>query len=355
MAGLTAVILAGGEGTRLRPLTNELPKPVLPVANRPFFEYMLHHLRAGGVERVIMALGYRADPLIERFGDGGAYGMLIDYVVETEPLGTSGAVRALLPELRETFLVLNGDCLSTVDIGAMVEQHVERREYATLAIHEVDDPSRYGVVVTDGIGYVSRFAEKPPGPRFPAKTVNTGVYVLEPEMFRFIDDGFSMFERDLFPAALMTGVEIGTFPWDGYFMDMGTPESYLQLNRDVINGIAPPGPGTLQPATAPHIHDSAHVDGPVSYGEAVTVGANTRIIGPVVLGDGATIGDSAHVEDSVILAGAQIGAGAAVRGAIVAQGAIVPDGATIEPGVVFDGGAAAAADAGSDNANARGL
>ena len=167
LSGLTAVVLAGGEGTRLRPLTNNLPKPVLPVANRPFFEYMLDHLREAGVTRVIMALGYRAEPLIESFGDGSAYGLQIDYEVEQKPLGTSGAVRALLPELKETFIVLNGDCVTEIDIAAMVDQHVERREYATIAVHTVDDPSRYGVVVIDGIGYVNRFIEKPPAPAFP--------------------------------------------------------------------------------------------------------------------------------------------------------------------------------------------
>lgn len=337
LSGLTAVVLAGGEGTRLRPLTNDLPKPVLPVANRPFFEYMLDHLRAAGVTRVIMALGYRAEPLIESFGDGSAYGLMIDYAVEDKPLGTSGAVRALLPELKETFIVLNGDCVTEIDIAAMVEQHVERREYATLAVHSVDDPSRYGVVVIDGIGYVNRFIEKPPGPRFPAHTVNSGVYALEPEMFNFIGDGFSMFEKDLFPVALMAGVEIGTFPWDGYFMDMGTPESFLQLNRDVVTGAAPTRRPLAEPTNAPAIHASAHVDGLVNWGSGVSVGANSRVIGPAVLGDGVVIGDSALVEDSVVLAGARIGAGATVRGAIIAQNAVVPDGATIEPASVFDG------------------
>ncbi len=337
LSGLTAVVLAGGEGTRLRPLTNDLPKPVLPVANRPFFEYMLDHLREAGVTRVIMALGYRAEPLIESFGDGSAYGLMIDYVVEDRPLGTSGAVRALLPELKETFLVLNGDCVTEIDIAAMVEQHVEHREYATLAVHTVDDPSRYGVVVIDGIGYVNRFIEKPPGPRFPAQTVNSGVYALEPEMFNFIGDGFSMFEKDLFPVALMAGVEIGTFPWEGYFMDMGTPESFLQLNRDVLTGAAPTRRPLAEPATAPVIHGSARIDGPVNWGNGVSVGEHARLIGPVVLGDGVVIGDSALVEDSVVLAGARIGTNATVRGAIVAQNAVVPDGATTEPGSVFDG------------------
>ncbi len=338
LSGLTAVVLAGGEGTRLRPLTATMPKPVLPVANRPFFEYMLDHLRAAGVTRVIMALGYRAQPLIDRFGDGGAYGLEIDYVVEDAPLGTSGAVRALLPELKETFLVLNGDCVTEIDLAAMVDQHVERREYATLAVHTVDDPSRYGVVAVDGIGYVSRFVEKPPGPRFPAHTVNSGAYVVEPEMFNFIGDGFSMFERDLFPAALMSGVEIGTFPWDGYFMDMGTPESYLRLNRDVLTGAAPSHRPLAQPATAPTVHASARIDEPVSIANGVSIGEAARIVGPVVLGDGVMVEDAAHVEDSVVLAGARIGAASTLRGVIVAQGAVVPAGASVEAGSVFDGG-----------------
>ena len=348
--GLTAVVLAGGEGTRLRPLTNDLPKPVLPIANRPFFEYMLDHLRESGVTRVIMALGYRAEPLIQAFGDGRAYGLRIDYEVETEPLGTAGAVRALLPELKETFLVLNGDCLTDVDIATMVDQHVERREYATLAVHTVDDPSRYGVVVLDGIGYVNRFLEKPKGPRFPAHTVNSGVYVLEPEMFNFIGGGFSMFERDLFPAALMSGVEIGSFPWDGYFMDMGTPQSFLQLNMDVLTGDAPTRRPLAQPTIAPTIDPSAHVDGTISYGENVSIGATARLVGPAVLGDGVTVGENAHIEGSVALAGARVGANAVVRGAIIAQNAVVPDGETIETGGVYD----SAADSITVNANATG-
>ncbi len=342
MAGLTAVILAGGAGTRLRPLTDDLPKPVLPVANRPFIEYLFDNLREAGVSRVIMALGYRAQPLVERLGDGSAHDLTITYAVEDEPLGTAGAVHALLPELRETFLVLNGDCLTAVDIGAMVAQHIERRDYATLAIHTVDDPSRYGVVLTDGIGYVNRFIEKPPGPRFPARTVNSGVYVLEPEMFRFIGPGYAMFERDLFPATLMAGVEIGTFPWQGYFMDMGTPESYLQLNRDVLTGIAPTRRPPTEPRKAPAVHHSARIDGPVSLGEGVTIGAGAVVVGPAALGDGCVIADEARVEDSVILSGSRVGSGARVRGAILTPGVVVPEGTAVGPGGVYAGGEAVA-------------
>ncbi len=336
MAGLTAVVLAGGQGTRLRPLTNDLPKPILPVANRPFFEYMLDHLREAGVTRVIMALGYRAQPLIDRFGDGRSYGLRIDYAVEEAPLGTAGAVRALLPELTETFLVLNGDCLTGVDIAALMNQHIERREYATLAIHIVDDPSRYGVVVVDGIGYVNRFIEKPPGPHFPANTVNSGIYALEPEMFNFIGDGYAMFEQDLFPAALMAGVEIGTFPWQGYFIDMGTPDAFLQLNRDILTGAAPMHRPLTDPVAPPLIDPSAQMSGPITCGEDVIVGVNAHIIGPTALGDGVTVGDEARVDGSVVLPHARIGARARIRGAIVMQGAIVPDGAQIGPGNVFD-------------------
>ena len=149
-----------------------------------------------------------------------------------------------------------------------------------------------------------------------------------------------MFEKDLFPTALMSGVEISTFPWDGYFMDMGTPDSFLQLNRDVLTGTAPTRRPHAETATTSTIHDSARIDGPINYGDEVSVAENTRLIGPVVLGDGVIIGDAAHVEDSVILANARVGAGATIRGVIVAQNALVPDGATVEPGTVFDGASA---------------
>jgi NDP-sugar pyrophosphorylase family protein len=344
MDGLTAVVLAGGFGTRLRPLTNHLPKAMLPVLNRPFLEHLLERLRVAGVGRVIMALGYKAEPLVAHFGHGEGFGLRIEYEVETQPLGTSGAVRALLPRLHDTFLVLNGDCIAALDVGAMVHGHMERREHATLATHRVDDPSRFGVVVTDGEGYVSQFIEKPPGPRFPAYTINTGVYVLEPEMLRFVPEGKpSMFERDLFPTALGMGVQVHSFLWQGYFTDMGTPASYLDLNRDMLLGRVPPPPGVSQVGASPgkdvSIDPTAKIEGPVLLGDGVQIGPNARIVGPVVVGPRCVVGAEASIEGSVLWEGARVGEKAVLRGAVLGRDVRIASGASLEPGAVLENGA----------------
>lgn len=342
MSGLTAVVLVGGQGTRLRPLTENLPKPMLPVLNRPFLEYLLGRLREADVERVILAMGYQPDPLIKHFGVGSHFGLHIEYAIEEEPLGTSGAVRALLPELTETFLVLNGDVISSVDIKTMVARHIEQREYGTLAVHTVDDPSAYGLVVTDGEGYVTQFLEKPNGPRFPARTINSGVYVLEPETLKFVSDGFSMFERDLFPTILMAGIQLQTFQWEGYFSDMGTPESYLALQRDMLEGRVPM-PADVSPLRGRDtvIDPAATVEGSVVLGDEVRIGANARVIGPVSLGEGCVIEEGAVVENSVLWNGVHVGPGAVLRGAMLGEdvriegGAVLPEGAVLGNGAKF--------------------
>ena len=318
---LTAVVLAGGRGTRLRPLTDRLPKPMLPVLNRPFLDYLIEHLRYAGVTTIILAVGYRPEPLVERYGRGGGdWGVEIDYAVEDSPLGTSGAVRAILGRLTETFLVLNGDVIASVDLRPMIEEHVERREFATIAVHEEDDPSRYGLVQTDGEGYVMRFLEKPKGPLFPSRTVNSGVYVLEPEALRFVPEGRpSMFETDLFPNMLRMNMPVHSYRWEGYFRDMGTPESYLAVNQDFLTG------------RAPAWHEP---EGDVVIGDGASVALTASIAGPAVIGPGCVIGERATVEGSVLWEGARVGAGARVAGAVIGAGVSVEAGARVDGGSV---------------------
>ena len=317
---LTAVILAGGQGTRLRPLTDNLPKPMLPVVNRPFLDYVIDRLRDVGVTKIIFAVGYQPERLVKRYGRGQSFGVEIDYVIEDSPLGTSGAVRAILPQLTETFIVLNGDVVMSVDLRPMIDQHIERREFATIAIHEEDDPSRFGLVQIDGEGYVMRFLEKPKGPLFPAKTINSGLYVLEPEALRFVSEGQpSMFEVDLFPNMLRMNMQVHSYRWSGYFRDIGTPESYLALNHDFLTGQAP----------AWHTPETD-----VVLGHGVVVAPTASLIGPAVLGPGCVISDGATVEASVLWEGVQVGPGARVESAVIGDGVSIDAGAQVGAGSV---------------------
>lgn len=317
---LTAVVLAGGKGTRLRPLTDNLPKPMLPVLNRPFLDFLIERLVSVGVTKIILAVGYKPESLVDRYGRGQGFGVEIDYTVEDSPLGTSGAVRAVLPQLTETFLVLNGDVVTSVDLRSMIDEHTERREFATIAIHEEEDPSRFGVVQIDGEGYVLRFLEKPKGPRFPSRLVNSGVYVLEPEALRFVPDtGPSMFEIDLFPNMLRMNMQVHSYTWDGYFLDMGTAESYLAINRDFLSG------------KVPTWHEPAS---DIIEGEGASVSPSATVTGPTVLGPGSVIEDGATVEGSVLWNDVHVGRDARVRGAVIGSGVTIDAGARIDDGSI---------------------
>lgn len=330
MGHLTAVILAGGEGTRLRPLTEKLPKPMLPVLNRPFLEYTLLALAAAGVERAFLALGYRPDPIIEHFGIGENMGLHLEYYIEEEPLGTSGAVRSLLPELDETFLVLNGDVTTQIDYKALIERHIENREYGTLAVHEVEDPSAYGLVVTDGEGFVTQFIEKPQGPNFRSNLINSGVYVLEPEVMRFVSEGFSMFETDLFPKVLMSGIQLNTHKWSGYFNDMGTIQNYLSLHRDLLNGQAPyTAYASPLKGLNTHVDPSAILEGSIILGDETRIEANAKLVGPLSLGARCVVRETAVVENSVLWDNVDVGAGSIVRDSVIGSDMTLPGGASI--------------------------
>ena len=318
MGHLTAVVLAGGRGTRLRPLTDKLAKPMLPVLNRPFLEYTLLALAHAGVERTFLALGYQPDPIIEHFGIGENVGMHLEYYIEDEPLGTSGAVRSLLPELDETFLVLNGDVTTQMDYKTMIDRHVENREYGTIAVHQVEDPSAYGLVVTDGEGFVTQFIEKPKGPNFKSDLINSGVYVLDPEILRFVPEGFSMFETDLFPKVLVSGVQLNTHKWSGYFNDMGTTENYLTLHKDLLNGQAPyVASASPLKGLNTQVDPSAKLEGSIILGDEARIEANVKLVGPLSLGAGCIVRQNSVLESSVLWDNVDVGAGSTVKNSVI--------------------------------------
>jgi mannose-1-phosphate guanylyltransferase len=283
-----AVVLVGGEGTRLRPLTYTTPKPMLPIANRPFLEHQIAHLRGHGVDRVVLACGYRPDAIRAHFGAE------LEYVVEPEPLGTGGAIAHAARSLSETFVVVNGDVLTDLDLSALVRFHRAREARMTLALHRVDDPSRYGVVVTAADGAVTAFVEKPAPGTAPAATINAGTYVVEPGVLDLIPAGRAVsVEYEVFP--LLVGAGLYAQSGDGYWRDIGTPESYLAANLERM-----PAAGL--------VHPSARVD------------------------------PAADVTGSVIGPGCRVEAGARVSGSVLLEGAVVTAGRTVENRVMGSDG-----------------
>ena len=286
---MIAVILVGGLGTRLRPLTDRIPKAMLPVANRPFLEHQLDHLSAHGVDRVILSCGYRPDALREHFGDR------VEFVVEDEPLGTGGAIGHAARGIDETFLACNGDVLTDLDVTALRAFHAERRSRLTLALHRVEDPSRYGVVETGPDGAVTAFVEKP-GSGAAAADINAGTYVVEPEVLDLIPRGRAVsIEHEVFPQLVGSGLHARVDA--GSWLDIGTPASYLEGNLRMMpdGGAIDP---TAQIAAEADVRDS--VVGPGAW-----VAAGARVVQSVLL-EGASVSGGDVVEREVLDAGGRV-------------------------------------------------
>jgi len=311
---MQAVVLVGGFGTRLRPLTSTTPKQMLPVGHRPMIELVLSHLHDHGVERVALALGYRPDTFVDAYPDGSCAGVTLHYAIEPEPRDTAGAIRfaALDAGIDQRFLVVNGDVLTDLDVGALVTTHDAAGAEGTIALHRVDDPSAYGVVPTEPDGRVIAFIEKPPRGEAPTDLINAGTYVLEPSVLdRIAPDVAVNVERVTFPAMVADGT---LYAADGetYWIDAGTPATYLRANLDLLSG--------RRRVTDTGVHPTAVVDG---------------VVTDSVVGAGATVGAGASVVGSVVLPHAVIGRGAVVHGAIIGARTVVGDRATLEAGTVL--------------------
>jgi mannose-1-phosphate guanylyltransferase len=321
---MQALVLAGGEGTRLRPLTYTTPKPVLPLAGRPFLSFMLDWLRAHGVEEAILSCGFLSDAVGRVLGD--IYeGMRLRYVVEDEPLGTAGPVRLALDEglLDERLLVLNGDVLTDMDLGAEIAHHERTGARATLALIAVDDVASYGVVPTDENARVEAFLEKT-GDSVPTNRINAGAYVLGRDVVETIEPGRAVsFEREIFPALVGDGL----YGWaaEGYWIDIGAPDRYLEATWDLLGGRVG---STLPPRDE---------TGSLVYEGCVLSGAH---IGPqTVLGRHCSVGTDATVERSVLHDRVLVGADATIRESVLGERVRVAERARIEPGAIVGSGA----------------
>ena len=336
---MQALILVGGEGTRLRPLTETVPKSVMPLAGRPFLSYMIDWLGRHGVEEVVLACGYRADRVREVLGEGTS--PRLRYVEEPEPRGTAGAIKFAASELRERFMALNGDVLTDLDLSALQAFHERTDSRATLGLYPVTDASNYGLVSRGPDGAVREFLEKPetPGPG----EINAGSYVLEHDVLDLVPDGEMVsIERDVFPRLIGEGLH--AIPLDGYWMDIGTPERYLQATWDILErrvstavGDALEADGRLL-GEGTELAPAALVKGPALLQERVLVGDRATIGPRAVLGPGCEVAAGAAVTSSVLLEDCRIGGGARVDGAILGAGVEVAAGATVEAGSVIGAG-----------------
>jgi len=234
---MKAVIMAGGEGTRLRPLTSNQPKPLMPLANRPMMEHVVRLLRRHGFDEVVVTLAFLPQTIRTYFGDGSEFGLSMVYATEETPLGTAGSVRNAMAQLTDTFLVISGDVLTDVDLTEIVEGHKKRGALATLALKSMENPLEFGIVITREDGSIERFLEKPTWGQVFSDTVNTGIYVLEPEVFDSIPEGESVdFSEHVFPKLLAGGKPLFGHTVEGYWEDVGTLDAYVRAHRDVLRG-----------------------------------------------------------------------------------------------------------------------
>lgn len=324
---MKAVIIAGGRGERLRPLTQDRPKPLVPVAGKPLMFYLLERLRGWGVDEVAITTGYLGERLREAVGDGSRWHLRVRYAAEPNPRGTAGGVRDLLPFLDGTFLVVSGDALCDLDVGRMAATHRAGGNIATLCLAPPESALRFGLVRTQGTR-VHSFTEKPSLERLlPGAGINTGIYVLEPEAVRDVPlDGMVDFAKDVFPGLLRAGHSIGAVYATTYWRDVGTLSAYRDVHAEALTGSWPwprPSGGPAQLAA------SARISGPVHLGVGTRVGEDASIEGPVFVGAGCRIGAGATVRNSVLLDGARVGARCSVIDSVLCEGAVAPSGSVL--------------------------
>jgi mannose-1-phosphate guanylyltransferase len=334
-----AILLVGGEGTRLRPLTYTTTKAMVPVLNRPFIEYQIHHLQSHSVTDIILAMGYKPDSIKNYFGKKSDVTSKISYSIEQVPLGTAGAVKNAIPYIdrNETLFVLNGDVFTDLDLTDMLNFHRTRQAKVTIALTPVDDPTQFGVVELDSNKRVLRFIEKPSRQEVTSNLINAGVYIIESGILeRIPQDKRFMFEHDIFPQIISDGEPIYGYPTTAYWIDMGTPQKYLQLNRDILlgkchlnasistNNIANQSLGCSQ----------ATLIGPVMIDGGCTIGKDVAIKGPSLIGPECKISDSTLIEESILWAKVIVGKRAIIKNCIIANSIHIENNAHIENSVI---------------------
>ena len=337
---LQAIIMAGGEGVRLRPLTLSTPKPLVPLLDKPVMGYAVDLLKRHGVTRIGATLWYLPRKIRDAFGRGEKYGVQMRYFEETAPLGTAGSVKLAQPHLKDTFFVLSGDGLTDCDLTRALAFHREKGAIATLVLKRVNVPLPYGVVMTDKEGRIIRFIEKPSWSRVFSDLVNTGIYILEPDIFRYIpDEGMPDFGKDIFPSMVGNGMPVFGFEMDGYWCDVGDMDAYLSAQLALLRGEVdlPHGEGVHETAL---IDPKARIEGHCMVGPGTAVGPGT-LLRDAVIGAHCVIGAGAVVENACLWTGSAVQDKSRVIGSVICEGAVVRQGADIGEGCSLGKGAVA--------------
>ena len=328
---MKALFLAGGKGIRMHPLTDKVPKPMVPIINKPLLERTMVHLKKNGISEIVISSCYRSQDIEEYFGNGEQFGLKIKYIVEDIPLGTGGAIKKAGARFKDTFMVFNSDIICDLDIQKMIDFHTRSRALATIAVTEVQDPSAYGVIEYDRDGYAVSFIEKPKPEQISSNFINAGIYIFEPELLKEIPiNQVVSVEREVFPELLAKGHKIAVYKDDSYWMDIGTIEKYIQVHKDIMNRKC-------------RMIDCNFSISNISLGKNVRIHPDSRIIGPVCVGDNVEICAKAIISNSVIGNNVIIGSGSRVVGSILWNDTIIGSGVGLKNTIVtsncfIDGG-----------------
>ena len=332
---MKGLILAGGKGTRLRPLTLNTPKPIVPVANEPFLLYQIDLMRSGGIDEVILSLSYQPRKIEDLLKDGAGYGINIRYAVEGTPLGTGGAFKNAEEHINSTTVVFNGDVLTGLDLSAVIARHKQTGAVATLVLTPVENPSAYGLVETTADGCVHRFVEKPGPDEITCNTINAGVYVLEPSVLQYMPKGEPYsFERGLFPTLLERRELVQSYILDNYWIDIGTPAKYLEVHQDILAGKFASKRVPVSKLERSTLPANVSIDAKSIIDTDVTIRSGVRIENSVI-GRNCKLEEGVHVLNSVIWAGSVLDADSRVEGALVGKGCYVGRSVILRPGVVL--------------------
>jgi len=332
---MQAIVLAGGKGSRLRPLTTHTPKPVVPIANRPFVLYQIELLKQADIRDIILSLSYQPQKIEDKVGDGADYDTRISYVVETTPLGTAGAYRNADSLIRETAIVLNGDILTDIDLNDVIKFHRSHKALATIVLAPVANPTEYGLVRLANDSRVVQFQEKPKPEEVRSNTINAGIYVLEPRVLDYIPEAEAFtFEYGLFPRLVELGEPVFGYVWSGYWRDIGAPASYLQANLDVLAGKVGLLGKPLQ-NRGEKFDPNAEIDSTSVVDPSCTIKAGAQIINSVISRN-CYVEERARIENSVVRGGSRIGTAADVRDSVVGKGCHIGRAVSVSTGVLGD-------------------
>ncbi len=326
---MKALFLAGGFGTRLKPITDDLPKPMVPIMGKPLLERNIENLKKHGIDEVLLSTCYKPHKIEEYFGSGEERGIKISYIFEEKPLGTGGAIKNAHKYTDDTFVVFNADILSDIDISEMIKFHKKTGAIATIAVTQVDNPSNYGVIEHDENGFIQSFKEKPQPNESCSNLINAGIYIFEPELLKEIPSGRAVsIERETYPHLLQKGYKLAVYNACSYWLDVGTPQKYMIAHYDILEGRLPISEHNFKEnskyiSKTAKISPDAQIIGPVYIGENVEIGAST-VIGPnTVLGAHCSVGTGAKLSESVIWDSVHVENGASVKNSVVMSDCIV--------------------------------